>query len=95
MKFDIYVYMLRCNDGSYYVGTYRGAVIEWKEALVRGDEAALKAFSRRGFRPEVILRDGAAPFAAPPQDEAESVVSGGVGSAVCATTATRARREEA
>lgn len=28
MKYDIHVYMLRCADGSYYVGSYRGDWIE-------------------------------------------------------------------
>ncbi|MGE0409281.1 MAG: GIY-YIG nuclease family protein [Amphiplicatus sp.] len=117
MKYDIYVYMLLCADGSYYVGSYRGADIEtrvgehnsakhpsaytatrrparlvwceyflnaddaitmerrlkkWsrakKEALIRGDEEGLKAYSRRGFRPAAILRD--AGLRPAPQDEA-------------------------
>jgi hypothetical protein len=41
-----------------------------KDALIRGDEAALKAFSQRGFRPASILRDVATRSVAPPQDEA-------------------------
>ena len=120
MKHDIFVYMLRCADGSYYVGSYRGADLGWrigehnagkfptaytfkrrpvelvwceiftnaadavaferrlkgwsrakKEALIRDDEAALKAYSRRGFRPASILRDAPAPSGAnAPHDEA-------------------------
>jgi putative endonuclease len=119
MKYDIFVYMLRCADSSYYVGSYRGHDVMWrvgehnagkhrtayafsrrpvepvwsdyftnafdavrterqlkgwsrakKEALIRGDSAALKSHSRRGVRPASILRDGAAKGAAPPQDEA-------------------------
>lgn len=102
-EFQIWVYMLRCADGSYYIGKYQGDDLEtriwehnnahyadaytskrrpvecvwseqfarfddadacerklkgWsrakKEALIRGDEAALKAFSRRGFRPSAL-----------------------------------------
>lgn len=107
----VWVYMLKCADGSYHVGKYQGGDIEvrvsehntrkyanaytskrlpvvlvwsewfsrydaavlfewrlkgWsrvkKEALIRGDVAALKAFSRRGFFPST-LRD--APHGAP------------------------------
>lgn len=96
----VWVYMLQCADGSYYVGKYQGDDLEtrvsehntgkyenaytarrlpvtlvwsewfsrfddavaverqikgWsrakKEALIKDDVAALKAFSRRGFRP--------------------------------------------
>ena len=110
-----FVYMLRCADGSYYVGKYQGddldvrvsehntrkyqnaytarrlpVALVWsdwfsryddavacerrlkgwsrakKEALVRGDGTALKALSKRGVRPSLILRD--APCGAP-QDE--------------------------
>jgi putative endonuclease len=32
MTNDIHVYMLRCADGSYYVGSYRGAWIETRVA---------------------------------------------------------------
>ncbi len=120
MKHDLFVYMLRCADGSYYVGSYRGHDLMWrvgehnagkhptaytfkrrpvdlvwsdyftnafdairterqskgwsrakKEALVRGDAAALKALSRRGVRPASILRDASLREA--PQDEAGSV----------------------
>jgi len=115
----VWIYMLKCADGSYYIGKYQGDDLEtricehnsakyenaytarrrpvelvwsewfsryddavaferqlkgWsrvkKEALIRGDEAALKAYSRRGFRPSLILRDGVSPKGeAPPQDE--------------------------
>lgn len=107
----VWVYMLQCADGSYYIGKYQGHDLEirlwehnnghypdsytskrlpvkivwsdwfsryddavacerklkgWsrvkKEALIRGDESALKAFSKRGFRPST-LRD--APDGAP------------------------------
>lgn len=100
---QIWVYMLRCADGSYYIGKYQGDDLEvriwehnnahysdaytstrrpvecvwsehfmrfddavacerklkgWsrvkKEALIRGDEEALKAFSKRGFRPSSL-----------------------------------------
>lgn len=100
---QIWVYMLRCADGSYYIGKYQGDDLEiriwehnnghypdaytatrrpvecvwseqflrfddavacerklkgWsrakKEALIRGDEAALKAFSKRGFKPSAL-----------------------------------------
>lgn len=96
----VWVYMLRCADGSYYVGKYQGPDLDWrvsehneahypdaytakrrpvelvwsdwfsryddavalerrlkgwsrakKYALIRGDAASLKAFSRRGFKP--------------------------------------------
>lgn len=40
-----------------------------KEALIRGDGAALKTLSRRGAPPATILRD--ASLRAAPQDEAE------------------------
>jgi putative endonuclease len=30
MKHDVFVYMLQCADGSYYVGSYRGDRIEWR-----------------------------------------------------------------
>jgi putative endonuclease len=99
----VYVYILRCADGSYYVGKYQGADLAWrvsehntarypdaytakrrpvelvwadwfpryddavaferrlkgwsrakKEALIRGDEAALRAYSRRGFKPSSL-----------------------------------------
>lgn len=30
MKYDVFVYILKCADGSYYVGSYRGANIEWR-----------------------------------------------------------------
>jgi putative endonuclease len=112
----VYVYILRCADGSYYVGKYQGDRIEWrvadhnngvypdaytvkrrpvtlvwsiwfgrfdeavsferqlkgwsrakKEALIRGDEAALKALSKRGVKPSLILRDASLRDA--PQDE--------------------------
>ncbi len=106
----VYVYILRCADGSYYVGKYQGDRIEWrvadhnngvypnaytakrrpvtlvwstwfgrydeavlferrlkgwsrakKEALMRGDEAALKSLSKRRSRfhhPEEPERNG-------------------------------------
>jgi putative endonuclease len=112
----VYVYILRCADGSYFVGKYQGDRLEgrvadhnngvypdaytakrhpvtliwstwfgrydeavaferklkgWsrakKEALIRGDEAALKALSKRGVKPSLILRDAA--LRAAPQDE--------------------------
>ncbi len=115
----VYVYILRCADGSYYVGKYQGDRLEgrvadhdngvypdaytakrrpvtlvwsawfgrfdeavsferqlkgWsrakKEALIRGDEAALKALSKRGVKPSLILRD-AAEGAAPQDEEGE------------------------
>lgn len=96
----VWVYILRCADGSYYVGKYQGADLAWrvgqhnaaqyaesytatrrpvelawaewfgryddavaferrlkgwsrakKEALIRNDAAALKEYSRRGFKP--------------------------------------------
>ena len=116
----VYVYILRCADGSYYVGKYQGDRLEWrvadhnngvypdaftakrrpvtlvwstwfgrydeavsferrlkgwsrakKEALMRGDEAALKALSKRGVKPSLILRDAAK--GAAPQDEGEAL----------------------
>ena len=118
MKYDVFVYMLQCADGSYYVGSYRGANIEWrvndhnngvypqaytyfrrpvtlvwsecltnavdavamerrikgwsrakKEALIRGDGAALKALAKRKAAPATILRDASLRDA--PQDEAQ------------------------
>lgn len=102
----VWVYVLRCADGSYYVGKYQGDDLAWrvsehnaahypgaytasrrpvelvwaqwfsryddavaferqlkgwsrakKEALIRNDEAALKAYSRRGFKPSSVPRD--------------------------------------
>lgn len=99
----VFVYILRCADGSYYVGKYQGVDMEtrvaehnsavyenaytakrrpvvliwadwfsryddavalerrlkgWsrakKEALIRGDEAMLRAYSRRGFKPSSL-----------------------------------------
>ncbi len=96
--------MLRCADGSYYVGKYQGDDLAWrvgehntarypdaytstrrpvelvwaqwfsryddavaferrlkgwsrakKEALIHNDEAALKAYSQRGFKPSSLL----------------------------------------
>ena len=117
MQPNIWVYILQCTDGSYYVGKYQGQALEnrvaehnaatypdaytarrrpvsllwnawftqfddaviferqikgWsrakKEALMRGDEAALKALSVRGFRPSpaFALRDGGSPAGEPP-----------------------------
>jgi len=100
MRIAGYIYMLKCRDGSYYVGSHRGEDVEarvfqhnmgadkhaytftrrpvelvwsdyfyrydemvacerqikgWsrkkKEALIGGDSSALKALSKRGFRP--------------------------------------------
>jgi len=99
----VWIYMLQCADGSYYIGKYQGEMLEtrlwehnngkysdayttkrlpveivwsewfaryddavacerklkgWsrakKEALIHGDEAALKAFSKRGFKPSSL-----------------------------------------
>ncbi len=99
----VWIYILECADGSYYIGKYQGEMLEtrlwehnngkhpdaytakrlpveivwsewfaryddavvcerklkgWsrakKEALIRGDEAALKAFSKRGFKPSSL-----------------------------------------
>ncbi len=103
MRIVGYVYMVRCADGSYYVGSHRGddpdarvwehnegadkraytfkrrpVELVWsdyfyryeemvacerqikgwsrakKEALIRGDGAALKALSKRGVRPSLV-----------------------------------------
>ena len=119
---NVWVYLLKCADGSYYVGKYQGDDLDvrvfehnarkyqnaytakrlpvelvwsecysryddavaferqlkgWsrakKEALIREDRAALKRYSRRGFRPSRILRD--APCGAPQDEDLESVKS--------------------
>ena len=54
-----FVYMLRCSDGSYYVGSTRSPekqIQGWgrkkREALIRGDFELLPGLSsRRGGRP--------------------------------------------
>ena len=44
-----WVYMLRCVDGSYYVGSTRSLEAK-REALIRGDYDALPWLSRGSYR---------------------------------------------
>lgn len=122
MQPNVWVYILQCADGSYYVGKYQGQALEnrvaehnattypdayttrrrpvtllwnalftrfddavlferqvkgWsrakKEASMRGDDSALRAFASRGFRSSTAfaLRDASA-VAAAPQGESPS-----------------------
>lgn len=51
MKYDIFVYMLQCADGSYYVGSYRGAELEWRVAEHNhGKYPTAYTYSRRPVR---------------------------------------------